>query len=804
MEAEKKPAVYLVGNTHFDPVWLWTWDEGMASIRSTFRSALDRMKEEEQFCYSFSCPPVFEWIRETEPSMFEEIRERVREGRWRLDEGMWLQPDCFSGCGESYIRQCLYGQRYLFANFGVYSDTAFNADCFGCPETMPQILKKSGMKYAIFGRPDGKDLPLADPLFRWRSPDGSEILACRVQDAGAPWSPDFPKALENALAWTEQKQKDALVILGVTDHGGAPTKRDIAFGLRKQAEGRNIVFSGTTEYFEKRKQGDLSSLRTVGEIPIRYFGVFCDLPAVKKENRASELALLRAERVSVLEKLLSGKPFPTALLAGAWKDVLFNQFHDILGGSSIRDAYTDAFHKWGHAQTEVNEYLYPALGRLTREISLPLDADAPWYLVVWNLHPFPVSRPVTAEVQWAWEFDWYKDEVSVTDADGREYPCQMLTPRTPIPGFRSRFVFEAEIPAFGYRVFAVHRRPAAQPENLCSVSESGLSNGMIRAEPDPVTGGIAGVWDELTGERLSGHLALPFVCEDTSDVWAFNFKAYGEREFFRVESVSVRERGPLFTRLHVKASYNRSVLDADYVLYRGKKEVEGSFRLFWQEEGKTCRFAFASCEDDPALSAASPLGETKREKNGAEMPAGGYLSFGDMTVYSDCFFSYTAEKNELACTAVRSPVYGDLRMGAIPDDDYEYEGQGILYGKWRVSLEKSTVYERQNAADAFLSPYVIINEAHHDGVRGWEDGFLRLTGNNVRLTALKPAEDGGDDIILRLVNVGGETETAQITLVGRSADFTLAPYEILTVRLGETIRVVDMLENTINRKEIQK
>ena len=123
---EQKPMVYMVGNTHFDPVWLWTWDEGMASIRATFRSALDRMKEDEAFCYSFSCPPVFQWIEKTDPAMMEEIKQRCTEGRWCMDEAMWLQPDCFSGCGESYVRQCLYGQNYLKNTFGVYSDTAFN------------------------------------------------------------------------------------------------------------------------------------------------------------------------------------------------------------------------------------------------------------------------------------------------------------------------------------------------------------------------------------------------------------------------------------------------------------------------------------------------------------------------------------------------------------------------------------------------------------------------------------------------------------------------------------------------------
>ena len=106
--------LYMIGNTHFDPVWLWRWEEAMASIRATFRSALDRMKEDPDLVYSFATPPVFEWIRKTDPSLFEEIKERVAEGRWELGEAWWVQPDCYSASGESYVRQGLYGQRYCF------------------------------------------------------------------------------------------------------------------------------------------------------------------------------------------------------------------------------------------------------------------------------------------------------------------------------------------------------------------------------------------------------------------------------------------------------------------------------------------------------------------------------------------------------------------------------------------------------------------------------------------------------------------------------------------------------------------
>ena len=212
--------LYMIGNTHFDPVWLWRWDEAMASIRATFRSALDRMKEDPDFIYSFATPPVFEWIRRVDPDMFEEIRARVSEGRWELGEAWWVQPDCYAALGESYVRQGLYGQRYLKKTFNKYAECVFNIDSFGHSPMLPQILSKSGVTSYCFVRPGRGDFDLQNPLFRWRSPDGSEVLSYRAHHA---YRDNVKKNFEE---W--DGKEDALIVYGVTDHGGAPTKEALA------------------------------------------------------------------------------------------------------------------------------------------------------------------------------------------------------------------------------------------------------------------------------------------------------------------------------------------------------------------------------------------------------------------------------------------------------------------------------------------------------------------------------------------------------------------------------------------------
>lgn len=119
---------YLIGNAYIDPVWLWQWQDGFAEIKATFRSALDRMKEFEDFKFTSAGAVYYEWIEKNEPDMFEENRQRVKEGRWNIVGGWFLQPDCNIPCGESFSRHGLLSQRYFQEKFGITAKTGYNVD----------------------------------------------------------------------------------------------------------------------------------------------------------------------------------------------------------------------------------------------------------------------------------------------------------------------------------------------------------------------------------------------------------------------------------------------------------------------------------------------------------------------------------------------------------------------------------------------------------------------------------------------------------------------------------------------------
>lgn len=139
----EKKELYMIGNSHIDPVWFWNWEEGMQEVKATYASALERMKEFEDFKFTSTSTLFFEWIEGILPEMFEEIKQRVAEGRWEITGGWFLEPDCILPCGEAFVRQGLYAQRYLKSRFGRLCTIGSNVDSFGHNHVLPQILKKA-------------------------------------------------------------------------------------------------------------------------------------------------------------------------------------------------------------------------------------------------------------------------------------------------------------------------------------------------------------------------------------------------------------------------------------------------------------------------------------------------------------------------------------------------------------------------------------------------------------------------------------------------------------------------------------
>ena len=761
---------YMIGNTHFDPVWLWHWDEAMSSIRATFRSALDRMKEYPDFIYSFCTPPVFEWIKKTDPELFEEICQRVAEGRWALAEGWWLQPDCYLASGESYIRQGYYGQKYLKENFGKYSECVFNIDSFGHSPMLPQILRKSGIKYYCFVRPERHHLALEDPFFRWESPDGSAVFVYRAENC-------YSKNLAHQLE-TDTTPHDALIVYGITDHGGAPTKKLLDIICSNE----NTLFSTLSGFFRTHTP---SSSRT-GDLITGDFGVFSNYVKIKKGNRIAEYAALNAERAS----LIAGRN-EQITLDSCWKDILFNQFHDILGGACTKEAYTVAGNMMGRAVMSADEIKHFSLQSVTRQIQMPgKNPDNPWNIVAWNLNGAEYDGCMEAEVQWMHEFDPYTKGLCLEDSDGNRYPCQIIRELSVIPGFRSRFLFKAKIPSVGYKAFKLiqtHEEVSKAPVSFPCVETDTFS--FLFSETD---GTLLRVTDKKSGKQLLGKALVPVAYRDQGDTWCFNTSKYEEEPIHpQFLGVEVIESGALLTKLKVNYRLNESKLSLYYCFYQDAPYFDLEYRVNWEEKHTVLKLETAVNSYQHTVSV--PAGSIQRSENAADMPMGAWLQTDTALFLCDSAFAYNMHSGKLGITLLRSPIFGDLRLDQLDDSiDYDFIDLGVTEGRMRISFAGDPCAH----TDSFNNRPTMIIESNHSGSLPAQNSYLQLLSGHAYVSAFKQNENG---CIIRLIETSGETQNITLTALGRTYSTLLSPFEIKTLQLcGGDLTEVSLLEEPLS------
>lgn len=769
--------LYMIGNTHFDPVWLWTWDEAMASVRSTFRSALDRMREDGDFIYSFCTPPVFRWIEEVDPGLFAEIKARVEEGRWDVRcEGWYLQSDCNAPMGESLVRQGIYGQRYLYDTFGIYATTVFNIDSFGHSAMLPQIMSKCALRYYVFSRPNGSEKELPDALFRWQSRDGSSVLAYRSggQVGGAGYSTDVGASIDEFQARVQTAGHDSMLVYGVSNHGGAPTRKALATiqARRQAARGYAIRFGSTTDFFKAQEDKTLPTVQE--ELQTRFYGVFSNYPEIKRNNRIAEYAALNAERMAAWVNRLFGKPYPAAALDGVWEDILFNQFHDILGGACIRNAYFDARNLHGRAIQSANETLHKSAQYLARHIRmLGNNRDSVWNLVVFNLNGTDYRGVLEAEVQWAWEFPWYRGGIELVDGDGRIYPAQIIQEYSVIPEFRTRFAFAAEIPCMGYKVFAVRQ-----------------------------------TYGEVAHAFTPESIAPPFIpvaLADAGDTWCFNTRdGYGAAlEAFEPVDSRVVEQGCAFTTIKNVMRFRSSIFEEYITRYQALPYIDYRYRVNWNEKHIVLKLMATRPCNKEILHVGAPYACVPRRLDGMEYPLSDMMTCGDdadgFTLLADGIFAYDTDmaSGAVRLTLLRSAVHGDLRRNKPLSDaaDYAYLGQGVHEGRVRWIPRGMAQARAMAQAMHFINKPLVIDEANHPGSMPPSCGFLSADAGHTVVSVLKMADDR-EGIIIRMAEYDGMGErfTLSVDGLGEYA-VSMQPFEIKTLRIDrDGAREVNMLE----------
>ena len=456
---------HLSGNSHIDAAWLWPWTETVDVVKRTFGTALQLMYEYPQYTYTQSAAAYNEWMAQKYPDMNAEIAQRIKERRWEIVGGMWVEPDLNMPDGESLVRQLLVGKRWYQKAYGVDVRIGWNPDSFGYTWQLPQIYKKSGVDYFVTQKMTWNDTnQLPFKLFWWQSPDGSKVLAYFPHDyANGNLNPvrlsnDMVTARERAPGMTEMMD-----LYGIGDHGGGPTRAILDEGMH-WAEAGHVMpkyqFGITQPYFsavEKEiapespvwdyqsiAKGYKAPETVAGKIAIPtwkselYFeyhrGVMTTQANHKRNMRESSIETLNAEKWASLAWVLAGRAYPGSEITEDWKKVLFNQFHDLAAGSGIGVIYKDAQKDYDVVRWSTNEIGAKALGAVDEKINTAGDGVP---VVVYNPLGWERSGDVSVRVQ------------------GASGPIDTT-------------LHVSDVPALGYKVVRVERRAQGSSEAACA------------------------------------------------------------------------------------------------------------------------------------------------------------------------------------------------------------------------------------------------------------------------------------------------------------------------------------------------
>jgi alpha-mannosidase len=831
--------VRLTGNSHIDAAWLWPWTETVDVVRRTFGTALQLMEEYPQYTYTQSAAAYNEWIAQKYPDEEKQIQERVRQGRWEMVGGMWVEPDLNMPDGESLVRQLLVGKRYFKQHFGVDVRIGWNPDSFGYNWQLPQIYKKSGLDYFVTQKMAWNDmtqLPLK--IFWWQSPDGTRVLTYFPHDYVNDIDPvrissDVARARELNPGVTEMMH-----LYGIGDHGGGPTRSMLDSGVHwsdpkmvappmkwgfaqaffSDIEGKldtsdapvwnyKTLAAGETK-LPAASAGKISLPVWNDELYLEYHrGVFTTQAAHKRHMREAEEQMLNAEKISSLA-WIDGASYPDGPLTEAWKKVLFNQFHDLAAGSGIGAIYQDASRDYDVVRWTAGDASTRAFHRIASEIDTRRAPGVP--VMVWNPLAWDRTDLVAVEVEMP---DPTKNGISIVDAKGEALPMQVLH-ANPATNSYELLVEAKNVPSMGYEILHAVPERHDVPTDL-KANGLTLENDFLRVTVDPHSGCISSLFDKKSNfESIAaggcGNELVAF--KDTpKDYDAWNIDADFEKVFTnldKADSAELTEQGPLRATIRVTRTWQKSKFVQDISLYAGLDRVDIANDIDWHETHILLKAAFPLAASSRAATFEIPYGSIERpttrnnkvEQAKFEVPALRWADLGDgqhgFTLINESKYGYDAKGNVLRLSLLRSPVW--------PDPNADRGRQRFRYslyphpGSWKQAMTVRRGYE-------FNYRLQSMQLETHAGTRPASYSFVRVSNPNVVLTAVKKAEDA-NGLIFRFYEWAGSTGDVRIDVPSRATSATLTnlmeepqgselgvtnnqvtvpvhPYEIVSVRV---------------------
>lgn len=790
----KRFKVHLVGHAHIDMNWLWPWKETIGTINRTFTTMIDLMNQYADLCFSQSQAVTYSVAEEKFPRLFRTIRKRIKEGRWEVTASMWVESDLNMGGTEALVRQFLYAKRYVKEKFGVEPEICWQPDTFGHIWTLPQILKKCGIRYYYFMR-CGKGYP----LFWWEGPDGSRVLA-------------FTSVYNNTVTPSNILEicnkihkgyglKTSMFVYGVGDHGGGPTIEDVeaAHEIQKKVALPKVIFSSAQAFLreveQQIKRKDIPVVKD--ELNPIFDGCYTTHSDIKRYNRLCERLLVDAEKFCILSGV-----YPKKEIRKAWLNTLFNQFHDILCGSGIHKAYVYPRKLAEEAVKTASEALKISIKKIAKNIRFSKEGIP---IVVFNPLPWNRIDIVRAKVP---KNLASKDMVAVS-AEREKVPVQVN---------RDEVLFIAKVPSIGYITYYL-TEGKLQTDRLARGNNL-LENEYFRVEIDPASGTIRSMYDKTANRSVfkkqiyqatmpvnSNLLQVLYELPHPMSAWIIG-------EISRVENlvrnaeVKLKEDGPMRAVVKVIHKYRNSEISQDITIYKSIPRLDFFTKIDWNEfadertEAPMLKVAFTPLLRETKATFEIPFGYVERPSDGRESPALRWIDVSDgeygVSLLNDSKYGFDVKGNTVRMTLIRTSYSPDPRP-----DQGRHEFLYSIYphkGGWKEALTFRKGYEINHPLEAVI----VEDPSGSSRTLPETKSFIQVKPENVVISCVKQAEDS-EDLIIRLYDATGagaevevlfsfkvseiqeadlmERETSKLEFEDGKLSLKLKPFEIKTVRV---------------------
>lgn len=765
------PTIYAIGHSHLDLEWLWTKNETRRKIARTLGNQLQLMREYEDYKYIQSQPWLLETVKNEYPELYNEVKKAIEDGKIIVEGGAWVEPDVNIPSGESLIRQFLFGKKFIKDEFKTESEIFWLPDSFGMSASLPQILKGCEIKYFMNAKimwqyNGGDEVPHSN--FMWQGIDGSEILSNLTQEYVTDMTPS--KVIEK---WNLNREKAevpfVLIPFGHGDGGGGATRIHLEYLKRERdLEGMpKVISESPNKFFEKLSDECEIKDRYVGELYYAaHRGTYTAQARIKKLNRECEFALRNAEMWSALMNYDA-----KAEINKMWKTVLFNQFHDIIPGTSIAAVYENAEKELENVISKANEISDMTLNSF-------VEKNSEW-LTVFN----PLSQNRTSFVELP---DGY------TSLDNCE------TQRV-----GEKVIAMVDVPACGFKSYKLGKNAAEIPEVDDKLI---LENDLIKAKFND-DGELISIVNKKNGMEYLNEPSNVFrMYRDMPTVFdAWDIDSFYEKTELKLENkavVTVEYKGKLESCIKIKKRIHNSTVTQRAILRKNSGRIDFVTEVDWNELHKLLKVDFSTNIQTDELVSEIQFGYIKRPNHKTRR--------------------YDADRFEV-CNHKWSALCEGGRGAAILNDS-KY---GISADKGKMSLTLLTssakpalnadkgiqrfIYSFMPFAESFTNSNVV-DEAYNlncpiSTVLGAveEGSLLNVSAANIIIDTVKTAEDESGDLVIRMyesknchtkctLKFGLEAKELYITnmleempskaeLKDNECELEFKPFEIVTLRV---------------------